>query len=32
VLFSAHVLLPLAGLAVLSLLPTLFRRRPDIHA
>jgi len=32
VLFSAHVLLPLAGLAVLTLLPTLFRRRPDIHA
>jgi uncharacterized membrane protein YdjX (TVP38/TMEM64 family) len=32
VLFSAHILLPLAGLAVLSLLPTLLRRRPDIHA
>jgi len=32
VLFSAHILLPLAGLAVLSLLPTLFRRRPGIHA
>ncbi len=32
VLFSAHILLPLAGLAVLSLLPTLLRRRPNIHA
>jgi membrane protein DedA with SNARE-associated domain len=32
VLFSAHILLPLAGLALLSLLPTVFRRRPDSHA
>ena len=32
VLFSAHVLLPLAGLAVLSLLPVLWRHRPRVHA
>lgn len=31
VLFSARVLLPLAGLAVLSLLPALVRRRPAPH-
>jgi uncharacterized membrane protein YdjX (TVP38/TMEM64 family) len=32
VLFSAKILLPLAGLAVLSLLPALLRRRPGAHA
>jgi uncharacterized membrane protein YdjX (TVP38/TMEM64 family) len=32
VLFSPHVLLPLLGLAALSLLPVLFRRRSDVHA
>jgi uncharacterized membrane protein YdjX (TVP38/TMEM64 family) len=32
VLFSARILLPLLGLAVLSLLPVLFRRRPGAHA
>jgi uncharacterized membrane protein YdjX (TVP38/TMEM64 family) len=32
VLFSARILLPLLGLAVLSLLPALFRRRPGAHA
>ena len=32
VLFSARVLLPLLGLAVLSLLPALLRRRPGAHA
>jgi uncharacterized membrane protein YdjX (TVP38/TMEM64 family) len=32
VLFSARILLPLAGLAVLSLLPALLRRRPGAHA
>ncbi len=32
VLFSARILLPLAGLAVLSLLPVLLRRRPGAHA
>ena len=32
VLFSAHILLPLAGLAVLSLLPVLWRHRPGAHA
>ena len=32
VLFSAHVLLPLLGLAALSLLPVLLRRRPGAHA
>jgi uncharacterized membrane protein YdjX (TVP38/TMEM64 family) len=32
VLFSVRILLPLAGLAVLLLLPTLFRRRSRIHA
>lgn len=32
ILFSARVLLPLLGLAVLSLLPVLFRRRPGVHA
>ena len=31
-LFSARLLLPLAGLAVLSLLPALLRRRPGAHA
>jgi uncharacterized membrane protein YdjX (TVP38/TMEM64 family) len=30
-LFSARILLPLAGLAALSLLPTLFRRRSGAH-
>lgn len=32
VLFSAHVLLPLLGLAALSLLPVLLRRRIGSHA
>jgi uncharacterized membrane protein YdjX (TVP38/TMEM64 family) len=32
VLFSARILLPLLGLAVLSLAPTLLRRRPGAHA
>jgi uncharacterized membrane protein YdjX (TVP38/TMEM64 family) len=32
VLFSVRILLPLIGLAVLSLLPVLFRRRPGAHA
>jgi uncharacterized membrane protein YdjX (TVP38/TMEM64 family) len=32
VLFSAHVLLPLLGLAALSLLPVLWRRRTGSHA
>lgn len=32
VLFSARILLPLLGLAALSLLPALFRRRPGAHA
>ena len=32
VLFSARILLPLLGLAVLSLLPTLLRRRPGAAA
>jgi uncharacterized membrane protein YdjX (TVP38/TMEM64 family) len=32
VLFSAPVLLPLAGLAVLSLLPAILRHRPDADA
>jgi uncharacterized membrane protein YdjX (TVP38/TMEM64 family) len=32
VLFSPRVLLPLLGLAVLSLLPALLRRRPGTHA
>jgi uncharacterized membrane protein YdjX (TVP38/TMEM64 family) len=32
VLFAPRLLLPLAGLAVLSLLPALFRRRPGAHA
>ncbi|HEY4043499.1 MAG TPA: VTT domain-containing protein [Rhodopila sp.] len=32
VLFSPRILLPFAGLAVLSLLPALFRRRPGAHA
>jgi uncharacterized membrane protein YdjX (TVP38/TMEM64 family) len=32
VLFSARILLPLAGLAVLSLLPALLRRRKRAHA
>jgi len=32
VLFSARILLPLAGLAVLSLLPVVLRRRPGAHA
>jgi uncharacterized membrane protein YdjX (TVP38/TMEM64 family) len=32
VLFSARILLPLAGLAVLSLLPALLRRRSGAHA
>jgi uncharacterized membrane protein YdjX (TVP38/TMEM64 family) len=32
VLFSARVLLPLLGLAALSLLPVLLRRRTDSHA
>ena len=31
-LFSARVLLPLAGLAILALLPALLRRRPGAHA
>jgi uncharacterized membrane protein YdjX (TVP38/TMEM64 family) len=31
-LFSAKVLLPLIGLAVLSLLPAVLRRRPGAHA
>jgi uncharacterized membrane protein YdjX (TVP38/TMEM64 family) len=32
VLLSAHILLPLAGLAALSLLPVLLRRRSGAHA
>ena len=32
VLFSAKILLPLIGLALLSLLPALFRRKPNAHA
>jgi uncharacterized membrane protein YdjX (TVP38/TMEM64 family) len=32
VIFSPHILLPLLALAVLSLLPALFRRRPGTHA
>ena len=32
VLFSARILLPLIGLALLSLLPALFRRKPNAHA
>jgi uncharacterized membrane protein YdjX (TVP38/TMEM64 family) len=32
VLLSAHILLPLLGLAALSLLPALVRRRPGAHA
>jgi uncharacterized membrane protein YdjX (TVP38/TMEM64 family) len=32
VLFSARILLPLLGMAVLSLLPVLVRRRPGAHA
>ena len=32
VLFSARILLPLLGLAALSLLPALLRRRPGAHA
>jgi uncharacterized membrane protein YdjX (TVP38/TMEM64 family) len=32
VLLSARILLPLAGLAALSLLPVLLRRRPGAHA
>jgi uncharacterized membrane protein YdjX (TVP38/TMEM64 family) len=32
VVFSPHVLLPLLGLAALSLLPALLRRRPGIRA
>jgi uncharacterized membrane protein YdjX (TVP38/TMEM64 family) len=32
ILFSARILLPLAGLAVLSLLPAIFRRRKGAHA
>jgi uncharacterized membrane protein YdjX (TVP38/TMEM64 family) len=32
ILFSPGILLPLAGLAVLSLLPVLFRRRRGAHA
>jgi uncharacterized membrane protein YdjX (TVP38/TMEM64 family) len=32
VIFSPHILLPLLALAVLSLLPALFRRRPSGHA
>lgn len=32
VLFSPRILLPLVGLAVLSLLPVLLRRRPGAHA
>jgi uncharacterized membrane protein YdjX (TVP38/TMEM64 family) len=32
VLFSSRILLPLLGLAVLSLLPALLRRRPGAHA
>lgn len=32
ILFSPHVLLPLLGLAVLSLLPVLFRRRSGTNA
>jgi uncharacterized membrane protein YdjX (TVP38/TMEM64 family) len=31
ILFSARILLPLAGLAVLSLLPAIFRRRKGAH-
>jgi uncharacterized membrane protein YdjX (TVP38/TMEM64 family) len=31
VLLSSGILLPLVGLAVLSLLPALFRRRPGVH-
>jgi uncharacterized membrane protein YdjX (TVP38/TMEM64 family) len=31
VLLSPRIFLPLAGLAVLSLLPALFRRRPGVH-
>ena len=32
VLFAPRILLPLLGLAVLSLLPALLRRRPGAHA
>jgi uncharacterized membrane protein YdjX (TVP38/TMEM64 family) len=32
VLFSARILLPLTGLALLSLLPAVLRRRPGAHA
>ena len=32
VLFSPRILLPFVGLALLSLLPALFRRRPGAHA
>jgi uncharacterized membrane protein YdjX (TVP38/TMEM64 family) len=32
VLFSPRILLPLLGLALLSLLPVLLRRRSDVHA
>lgn len=32
VLFSARILLPLLGLALLSLLPVVIRRRPGAHA
>jgi uncharacterized membrane protein YdjX (TVP38/TMEM64 family) len=32
ILFSAKILLPMLGLALLSLLPALFRRRPGAHA
>jgi uncharacterized membrane protein YdjX (TVP38/TMEM64 family) len=32
ILFAPRILLPLAGLAVLSLLPAVFRRRKDAHA
>jgi uncharacterized membrane protein YdjX (TVP38/TMEM64 family) len=31
VIFSPHILLPMLGLAVLSLLPALFRRRPSAN-
>lgn len=31
-LFSARIILPLAGLALLSLLPAIMRRRPGSHA